>query len=96
MRVISKTRLKEFQLIHPRATRPLDTWFQIISRQDFADFNALKRTFGASVDYVSPLVVLDIGGNKFRLIASIHFNTKICCVRHILSHAEYDLDEWKK
>ena len=48
------------------------------------------------MDYVFPLVVFDIGGNKFRLIASIHFNTKICYVRHILTHAEYDLDGWKK
>ena len=96
MRVISKSRLKEFQLIHPRATRPLDTWYQIVSRQDFADFNALKSTFGASVDNVAPLVVFDIGGNKYRLIASIHFNTNICYVRHILTHAEYDLDRWKK
>jgi mRNA interferase HigB len=39
--------------------------------------------------------VFNIGGNKFRLVAAIHFNRKKIYVRHVLTHAEYDAGEWK-
>lgn len=35
-------------------------------------------------------------GNKYRLIAVIHYNTKRVYVRNILTHKEYDLGKWKK
>lgn len=39
----------------------------------FADFNDLRGTF-ASADYVDGLTVFNIGGNKYQLIASIHYS----------------------
>jgi mRNA interferase HigB len=42
------------------------------------------------------LCAFDIGGNKYRLIAAIHFNTQMLFVRHVLTHAEYDTGGWKK
>lgn len=41
------------------------------------------------------LTVFNIGGNKYRLIAAIHFNRHKVYIRHILTHAEYDKDNWK-
>ncbi len=37
----------------------------------------------------------NIGGNKFRLIAAIHYNRKKLYIRHILTHAEYDRTMWR-
>jgi mRNA interferase HigB len=52
------------------------------------------------VDYVSVkkqgYYVFDIGGNKYRLVTAIHFNTQIIYVRHLLTHEEYDREDWKK
>jgi len=39
--------------------------------------------------------VFDIGGNKLRLIAAIHFNTQKVFVRLVLSHNQYDKGDWK-
>ncbi len=59
----------------------------------------LKRTF-ASVDLVPvkgrDFYVFDIGGNKYRLIAAIHFNSQRLFVRHILTHSDYDTERWKR
>ena len=96
MRVISKARLREFWLVHPRAKRGLDAWYQLIAHQEYVGFSVLNSTFGASVDYVDPVCVFDIGGNKYRLVAAMHFNTQICYVRYVLTHAEYDLEAWKR
>ena len=39
--------------------------------------------------------VFNIGGNKYRLVVAIHFNTQMLFVRHVLTHAEYDTGKWK-
>jgi mRNA interferase HigB len=50
----------------------------------------------ASADNVEGLTVFDIGGNKFRLITSIHYNRPKVYIRAVLTHAEYDRGNWKK
>lgn len=40
--------------------------------------------------------VFNIGGNKYRLIATVHFNTQILFVRHVLTHQEYTTGRWKQ
>ena len=49
----------------------------------------------ASADKVEGLTVFDIGGNKFRLITSIHYNRRKVYIRAVLTHAEYDRGNWK-
>jgi len=65
----------------------------------FRNLVELKQTFG-SVDMVPVKgrdpYVFDIGGNKYRLVAAIHFNTQKLFVRHVLTHPEYDAGGWKK
>jgi mRNA interferase HigB len=89
MRIISRRALREFWEIHTRAKDPLSAWFRVLQRSKFADFNAIKGTFGAA-DYVSPYTIFDIGGNKFRIITAIHYNRERVYIRHVFTHAEYD------
>jgi mRNA interferase HigB len=89
MRVISRKALREFWEIHLQARDPLSAWFRVMERSKFADFIAIKRTFGAA-DYVAPYTVFDIGGNEFRIIAAIHYNREHVYIRHVFTHAEYD------
>jgi mRNA interferase HigB len=89
MRVISRRALREFWEIHPQAKEPLSAWFRVMERSKFADFSAIKGTFGAA-DYVAPFTVFDVGGNKFRIIAAIHYNRERAYVRHVFTHPEYD------
>lgn len=43
------------------------------------------------MDYVGKdMYVFNIGGNNYRLVAGIHFNTQLVYVRAILTHREYD------
>jgi mRNA interferase HigB len=61
---------------------------------NFRNFDELRATF-PSADTVDDLIVFNIGGNKYRLIASIHFNRGKVYVRHVLTHSEYDRGVWK-
>jgi hypothetical protein len=47
-------------------------------------------------DQVGGLTVFNIGGNKARLIAAIHYNRRKVYIRAVLTHAEYDAGKWKE
>ena len=63
--------------------------------QDWENFADVRKTFNAA-DLVGSLVVFDIGGNKYRLAAAIHFNRGKVFIRHVLTHAEYNKGKWKE
>jgi mRNA interferase HigB len=97
--VISRKALREFAKQHTDAATPLGAWLKLLRRGRFRTFAELKRTF-ASADMVPvegrEFHVFNIGGNKYRLVAAIHFNTQRVFVRHILTHPQYDAGRWKK
>jgi mRNA interferase HigB len=95
MHVIAKPALISFWTTHPDAERPLQVWYHTMENETINDFNELRDTF-ARADYVNGLTVFDIGGNKYRLIASIHYNRRKAYIRNILTHAEYDRGVWKR
>jgi len=95
MHVIAKPILIEFWRQHPDAQRPLIAWYRIMKSSTFTDLNHLRMTF-ATADYVDGLTVFDIGGNKYRLIASIHYDRHKVYVRAVLGHEAYDRGRWKR
>ena len=94
MHIISRKALKEFSQRHPDSETALDTWFHISSKNSFANFNALRQKF-PSVDKIGKRIVFNIGGNKYRLIAAVHFNRQKVYVLYILTHDEYIRGRWK-
>ena len=94
MHIISRKKLIDFAEAHPDSSDPLDHWYRIVKSNDFEHFVDLRETF-PSADLVGRHTVFNIGGNKYRLIASIHYNRSKLYIRHILTHSEYDKGDWK-
>ena len=94
MHLITRKTLRAFWRQHPDSKTALNRWSKIIEKNNFDSFTQLRATF-PSADLVCKLTVFNIGGNKYRLIAAIHFNRHKVYIRHILTHAEYDKDDWK-
>ena len=94
MHIISRKTLRVFWQQYPDSQTALSRWFKIVQRTNFTDFADLRATF-PSADRVGSLIVFNIGGNKYRLIASIHFNRHKVYIRHVLTHKEYDRGDWK-
>ena len=92
--------MRQFAKRHPDAAAPLAAWRALMrDPARYHHFSELQQTFG-SVDLVHDhagrdLYVFNIGGNKYRLIAAIHWNTGRVFVRHMLTHSEYDTGNWK-
>ncbi|MDY6987229.1 MAG: type II toxin-antitoxin system HigB family toxin [Thermodesulfobacteriota bacterium] len=95
MHIITRKRLLDFAKKHPDCSTALESWYRIVKHTDFDSFAELRRTF-PSADVVGNLTVFNIGGNKARLIAAIHYNTHRVYIRHILTHEEYDRGSWRK
>lgn len=95
MHVISRKRLNEFADRFPETSNALAKWYRLMKQENFASFAEIKAAF-ASADQVGNLTVFNIGGNKVRLIAAIHYNRKKVYIRAVLTHSEYDLGKWKE
>ncbi|MES2217941.1 MAG: type II toxin-antitoxin system HigB family toxin [Pseudomonadota bacterium] len=95
MHIITKKRIKEVKVLFPECASSLDGWYQVICKNNFKNFAELRMFFN-TIDRVGNLYVFDIGGNKLRIIASIHFNRQRLYIRNILSHIDYDKGKWKK
>ena len=67
----------------------------MVRNTQFGSFSEIRAVF-PSADLVGKWIVFNIGGNKYRLISSVHFNRGKLYVRAVLTHREYDEEKWKK
>jgi mRNA interferase HigB len=95
MHVITRKRLNEFVERHPGAAASLAHWYRLMKSGSYHSFVELRRTF-PSADQVGKLTVFNIGGNRVRLIAAIHYNRQRIYIRAVLTHEEYDEGRWKE
>ena len=95
MHIITRKRIQEFISKHADSESSLENWYRIVKRAEYNSFSELRQHFRRA-DYVDGFVVFNIGGNKYRLVAAIHFNRKRVYIRHILTHQEYDRAKWKR
>ena len=95
MHIITRKRLNEFAERYPTTRPALASWFHTVKKNRFGSFVELRRLF-PSADQVGTFTVFNIGGNKARLIAALHYNRGKVYIRHILTHKEYDEGKWKE
>jgi len=95
MHVITRKLLNEFAEKFPDTSSALGRWYANVKNSAFANFAELRAAF-PTADQVGKLTVFNIGGNKVRLIAAIHYNRRKVYVRAVLTHAQYDEGRWKE
>ena len=95
MHVISRKKLLEASETHGGIEGPLDIWYRIAKKASWTSIEDVRKQF-PSADPVEKFTVFNIKGNTFRLIAEIYYSTGRLYIRHVLTHAEYDKEGWKK
>jgi mRNA interferase HigB len=94
MWTISKTALVNFYQKHPEAKEKLEAWYRVCKACNATNFSELKQTFNTA-DYVPErYTIFDVGGNDYRIVTVIHYNTQKVFIRHVFTHAQYD--KWTK
>src|SRR5262249_15160258 len=99
MRIITRKRLREFAKKYPDANRPLQKWYRTFREAQWENLQDVRRVFRhadtVTVGSGRTVTVFNICGNKYRLIAAIHYNRKRVYVLRLLTHAEYSKEFWK-
>ena len=95
MNTISYRKIREFVVLHSNAESSLSAWYKIAKKAKWQNIVEVRQDY-PHADLVEHYVVFNIAGNNYRLIAEIHFESQLVLIRHILTHAEYDKEKWKK
>ena len=95
--IISRKKFREYVAAHPEAAKDkvmFDRFYKVVKQAAWMKFADVKATFGTA-DQVGDLVVFNIGGHKYRVIARIDYRRARVYIRHVLTHDEYDKGRWK-
>jgi mRNA interferase HigB len=95
-RPLYRKKLLEAGKEHGRIDTALDAWYRIAKAAKWKSLQDVRQTY-ASADGVPVeekiFTVFNIGGNNFRLIVGINYESQRIFVKHVPTHAEYDKGE---
>jgi mRNA interferase HigB len=94
LHVISRKRLKEASQIHADLEGPLATWYKIASKAMWTCLDDIRKTW-RDTDPVGENTVFNIKGNSYRLIARINYRSQTMFIKAVVTHADYDKEDWK-
>ena len=89
MRIITEARVREFMERVPRSAEAMSRWAETIESAKWRNPSDLKATFG-SASFVGDLTVFNVGGNKYRVLAFIHYRNQAVYIKKLGTHKEYD------
>jgi mRNA interferase HigB len=100
VRIVTEKRIVEYSNQHDNARASLQNFVARMNAAGFDNYAQLRSVF-ADADIVQAasgrnVIVFNIAGNHHRLIAAIHYNTKMVFVLDIMPHDIYDKDKRKE
>ncbi|MGD8560942.1 MAG: type II toxin-antitoxin system HigB family toxin [Desulfarculaceae bacterium] len=90
MRVVTPKTINAYCDCYPEAAGALRSWVALIKGNKFKHFGELKEVFGSADLIKGDIVVFNIKGNHFRLIAGIDFNWQAAFVKWFGRHKDYN------
>ncbi len=98
MRVISKSRLREFWISpgFEDSEGQLRSWFHHVNSKTIAwrSWSDVKSSFG-NASLVGNCAVFNSAGNKYRLVTRVLYASQKVFILKVMTHKEYDQDKWK-
>ena len=100
MRIISESRIHEYCRAYPDAAASLQSFLSVCRRAKWLHLQEVRNTYGHAdavlVRSGRTVTVLNMKGNRYRLILAIHYNTERVFVLRFLPHDEYSKEHWKR
>jgi len=92
VRIIAVSTLREFWRRPERgdAEQPLRAWVAVIKAANWSKPTDIKVMFRSADVLAGGRVIFNIGGNKYRLVAAVHYRGKRIYVRFIGTHRDYE------
>ncbi len=96
MHVISRKTLEDFWKLHPLAEKGLRAWLFEAKEAEWENPDQIKARYPAASFLADNRVVFNIGGNKFRLIVRVRYESGTVFIRFVGTHSEYDSIERRR
>ena len=91
MRVFGEAVLARFAAKHADARGPLQRFLEIARNAEWRHYPAVKDTFRATdMGKKTGRLIFDMGGNQYRLIASVDFAEQLLVIEQVLTHEDYE------
>jgi mRNA interferase HigB len=71
------------------------TWFKCAMAARWDSIQDVRQCF-PDADQVGQVLVFNIRHNRYRLIATVFYPGRTIYLKALLTHKEYDREEWKK
>lgn len=99
MCLIKPPTIRQWAADHATAGPALDNWTVKIKAARWKTFEDLRKTF-RNADQVwvksgQSVVIFNVAGNNFRLIAAVHYDKSKVYALKFISHAMYSKNTWK-
>jgi mRNA interferase HigB len=73
----------------------LDAWFRAAHAAAWRNLADVRADF-PSADQVGSVLIFNVRHNRYRLIAFVVYRKQKLYVKALLTHKEYDREDWKK
>jgi mRNA interferase HigB len=93
--IISRKALRDFANEHKDAEAPLNDWHRTVKRASWNSIIDVRKTY-PHADAAGDFTVFNIGGNKYRLATYIKSKSRRIYIRHVMTHEEYSMEDWKR
>lgn len=90
MRVFNTPQIEKAYKKYTDAIGPLQNWYQEVEGADWDTPAKLKARYPNASIIRGDLVVFNIKGNRYRLVARINFRRQLVFVKFFDTHKEYD------
>jgi len=99
VRLVKPSTVRQWAAENAPARPALDNWTVKIKAARWKQFEEIRKTFRsadqARVKSGRSVIVFNIAGNNFRLIAAVHYNRARIYALKFMTHAEYNKNTWK-
>jgi mRNA interferase HigB len=89
VRIVTERRIREFVDKDLRAADAMWRWVDAVESSYWLNPSELKLTF-SSASFVGDLTVFNVGGNKYRIAAFVHYRKQIVYIKRVGTHEEYN------
>jgi len=93
VRVVGRQTIENFCVRYPEARGRMNAWLVEAEHAIWKRPADLKARYASASFLAGSTVVFNIGGNRFRLVAKVAFQSGTVMVVRVGTHAEYDA--WK-
>lgn len=94
MHLIAIRNLRRDAAKYPDAKTAIEAWYAVTKQAQWQNLEDVRKTY-REAEAVNNFTVFNIKGNKYRLIVGIDYPSQTIYYKYLLTHSEYDKDNWK-